>query len=155
MHNSGNIQIIRANSKNESFQELVKLLDADLAIRDGDDHDFYHQFNGIDQLNQVVVVFQDEIAVACGAFKPYNSSTVEIKRMYTHEEFRGQGFASIALAELEKWAGLVGFETAVLETGIKQPEAINLYGKLGYHKRENYGPYAGLKTSVCFSKKLV
>ena len=98
MPNSAPLRVVRTNSKNEWFQELVKLLDADLAIRDGDDHDFYHQFNGIDQLNQVVMVFKGEVAVACGAFKPYNSSTVEIKRMYTHEAHRGEGYASLALS---------------------------------------------------------
>ena len=149
------IRVERTDSKNKLFQELVKLLDADLAIRDGDDHDFYHQFNGIDELNQVVLVFENDTVVACGAFKSYNSSTVEIKRMYTHELFRGKGYASLALGELEIWAIEIGFVEALLETGIKQPEAINLYGKLGYSLCDNYGQYVGVDTSVCFHKKLV
>ena len=45
------------------------MLDAELAIRDGDDHAFYHQFNGIDHLDHVVLCFENEKAVACGAFK--------------------------------------------------------------------------------------
>ncbi|PUB35727.1 hypothetical protein C8J95_101408 [Elizabethkingia sp. YR214] len=34
--------IKRVGSTDKDFQNLVKSLDADLAIRDGDDHAFYH-----------------------------------------------------------------------------------------------------------------
>ena len=43
--------LIRCNSDNKDFQDLVKELDIDLAIRDGDDHAFYHQFNKINLEN--------------------------------------------------------------------------------------------------------
>ncbi len=147
------IDIVRTDATHPDFQELVKFLDADLAIRDGEDHDFYHQFNSIESLKNVVVIFHNKVAVACGAFKPYDSTTIEIKRMYTQVQSRGSGFAQMALGEVEKWAAELGYLSALLETGIKQPEAIALYRKLGYHLRANYGPYAGLKTSLCFEKK--
>jgi len=49
------ITIIRTGSDNLDFIELVRLLDADLAIRDGDKHAFYDQFNKIDNIRYVVV----------------------------------------------------------------------------------------------------
>ncbi|MBT2623198.1 MULTISPECIES: GNAT family N-acetyltransferase [Chryseobacterium] len=144
--------IKRVDSSNTDFQNLVQLLDADLAIRDGDDHAFYHQFNGIDMLKNCIVVSIDDIAVACGAFKPFSDGTVEIKRMYTNPQYRGKGLASMTLNELEVWARECGYERCILETGIKQPEAIALYEKRGYKKTANYGQYIGVENSVCFEK---
>ena len=51
------INIIRTSSDNHDFIELVRLLDADLAIRDGDQHTFYDQFNKIDNIRYVVVAY--------------------------------------------------------------------------------------------------
>src|SRR5215216_2336149 len=130
--------IIRTDSENEDFQTLVKLLDEDLAIRDGADHSFYAQFNKIDAIKNVVVVYQNESAVGCGAFKKFDDEAVEIKRMFVRPEYRGKGIAGIVLTELENWAGEAGFKFAVLETGKKQPEAIRLYEKSGYALVPNY-----------------
>ena len=45
------IKIIRTDSKNNDFSNLVKDLDTYLKTTDGDEHDFYNQFNNIDVLN--------------------------------------------------------------------------------------------------------
>jgi len=144
--------IKRTDSSNTDFQNLVKLLDADLAVRDGDDHEFYHQFNSIDMLKNCVIAYSDGRAVCCGAFKPFSEDTVEIKRMYTDAGWRGKGFASKILNELEVWAKEEGYSRCVLETGIKQPEAIALYEKCGYLRIPNYGQYIGVDNSVCYEK---
>lgn len=146
--------IQKVSSDSQDFQDLVKLLDSDLAIRDGEDHAFYNQFNTLDKLQNCIVLYQDSNPVACGAFRIYSDSIVEIKRMYTNEKFRGAGFASAILQELEIWAKDLGFKKCILETGIKQPEAIGLYLKNAYHKIPNYDQYKGVDTSVCFEKDL-
>ena len=144
----------RTNSSNKDFIELVKHLDAGLSVLDGDEHDFYNQFNSIDVLKNVVVVYEGNIAAACGAFKEYESETIEIKRMFTHPNSRGSGLASIILTELENWAKELGYAKSILETGVKMPEAIGLYLKMGYSQTSNYGQYAGKELSRCFEKKL-
>ena len=144
--------IKRTDSSNTDFQNLVKFLDADLAVRDGEDHAFYHQFNKIDMLKNCIVVHQDDTAVACGAFKPFSEDTVEIKRMYTNPGKRKMGLASVVLMELEVWAKESGYTKCILETGIRQPEAIALYEKNGYKRIPNYGQYIGVENSVCFEK---
>jgi putative acetyltransferase len=148
------LMIIRTDSENEDFGELVRLLDKDLAIRDGADHSFYAQFNKIDAIKNVVVAYQNEFPVGCGAFKKYDEETVEIKRMFVRPEYRGKGIAGTVLTELENWAITLGFKFAVLETGKKQPEAIRLYEKSGYELIPNYGQYAGIENSVCMKKSL-
>ena len=148
------ISLIRTNSENIDFIKLVKLLDSDLKIRDGDDHEFYNQFNKIDLIKHVVVVYENDIPLGCGAIKQYNSSSTEIKRMFVLPESRGNGLASLILNELEQWASELSFKKCILETGIKQPEAIRLYSKNGYNLMLNYGQYEGVKDSRCFCKFL-
>lgn len=148
------IHILRTSSKNEDFRSLVKQLDADLAKRDGDEHTFYDQFNKIDHIQYAVVLYENNKAVACGAIKEIEPNTMEIKRMFTLPKSRGKGFASSTLSDLEAWAKELSFKKCVLETGIRQPEAINLYTKNGYILIPNYGQYAGVENSVCFEKYL-
>lgn len=144
----------RTNSENTDFRELVTLLDKDLAVRDGDEHTFYAQFNKVDAIKEVVVAYQNEIPVACGAIKPFSASVAEVKRMFVHPDFRNQGIAAKILTELESWAAELGFSECVLETGKKQPEAIHLYQKVGYQITPNYGQYIGVENSVCMAKVL-
>lgn len=148
------ISLLRTDSENPDFIALVKFLDADLAIRDGEDHAFYSQFNKIDKIRHVIVAFEDSKAIGCGAIKEYASGIMEIKRMYTTPEGRGKGIASRILAALEEWACEMTCEKCILETGQKQPEAIALYLKNGYERIPNYGQYAGVENSLCFEKKL-
>ena len=148
------MKIVRTTSKNNDFVALVKLLDAYLAIQDGEEHAFYDQYNKIDHLNNVVIYYENEEAIGCGAFKPFNTNTVEIKRMYTLPEQRGKGVASTLLKELENWAKELQYTQTILETGTRQTEAIALYLKCGYCRIENYGQYAGVQNSLCFEKQL-
>ena len=148
------IRLIRTDSDNQDFIELVKKLDADLAERDSDDHLFYDQFNKVDKIKYVVVAYENDNAMGCGALKEYTSTTMEIKRMYTSPESRGKGIASKVLADLEIWATELSCEKCILETGKRQPEAIGLYKKNGYKIIPNYSQYAEIENSVCFEKEL-
>ena len=95
------MKLIRTKSDSPDFRSLVILLDRDLKIRDGDEHEFYAQFNKIDAIKNVVVAYFEEEAVGCGAFKPFSENTAEIKRMYVKPEFRGQRIAQNILTERE------------------------------------------------------
>ena len=150
------LSIIRTNSENADFRTLVTMLDAELKIRDGEEHDFYSQFNKIDGLGLigVVIAFVDDEPVGCGAFKEHAESVTEIKLMFVRLEVRGQGIAGKILGELETWARALDFEECVLETGFKQPEAIALYKRSGYEVIPNYGQYADVANSVCMRKDI-
>lgn len=148
------LNLIRTDSSHPDFQALVRLLDQELAIRDGADHAFYAQFNKIDQIQHVIVAYLDSEAVGCGAFKPYGEDGVEIKRMFVQPAARGQRIAEQVLTALEAWAREVGAVRCVLETGYKQPEAIRLYQRCGYERIPNYGQYAGVENSLCLQKLL-
>ena len=149
-----NINLLRTDSDNADFRALVALLDADLRIRDGAEHAFYAQFNKIDKIRHAVVAYQDEKAVGCGAFREYEPGVAEIKRMYVSEQMRGRGIAGMILAELESWAKELDFSECILETGVKQPEAIGLYKKHGYQTMPSYGQYLNVENSVCMRKPI-
>jgi len=149
------INIKRTTSADNDFINLVRLLDADLAIRDGDDHAFYDQFNKIDTIKYAVVAYENNLPVACGALKLFREGVMEVKRMFVLKEHRGKGIASLVLLELEHWAAELGIKKIILETGNQnQPEAVALYKKQGYIVMENYGQYAGVVGSICFEKVL-
>lgn len=148
------IKLVRTNSKNEDFINLVKKLDAYLKITDGEEHSFYNQFNSIEFLDNVVLAYKNNAAIGCGAFKKFDANNVEIKRMYTSVDHRDQGIATKILVELENWAFELGFISCILETGKRQKEAVNFYMKNFYKITENYGQYIGVKNSVCFKKKI-
>jgi len=148
------INVLRTSTDNPDFIELVRLLDADLAIRDGDDHAFYDQFNKTGKIRHAVVAYEDEKPSGCGALKAYDANTLEIKRMYVMPGRRKKGVATKIIAELEKWAVELSYTKCILETGKNQPEAIGLYKKNGYTVIRNYGQYAGVANSVCFEKEL-
>lgn len=148
------LTLVRTNSEHPDFINLVKQLDHYLKVIDGDEHDFYHQFNNIDVLKNTVVAYLNNMPVGCGAYKAFDSNSAEIKRMFTIPETRSKGVASAILKELENWAIENHFKSTILETGLRQVEAVNFYKKNNYNIIPNFGQYAGVENSVCFLKEL-
>ena len=148
------IRLKKTNSKNTDFIRLVKLLDSDLAVRNGEEQSFYAQYNKIALIKNVIVVYENDVPIGCGAFKEYETGIAEVKRMYTLPDQRGKGIATTILSGLENWASELGYSKCILETGKKQSEAIALYKKNGYANTSNYGQYVNIENSVCFEKTL-
>jgi len=121
------IKLIRTDSDNKDFIYLVKLLDAELAALDGEDHVFYAKLNKTDKIKHVIVAFENSKPVSCGAIREYSPTVTEVKRMYTLPESRSKGIATKVLIELEKWASELAYQKCILETGKRQPDAIWLY----------------------------
>lgn len=149
------ITYIRTSSDNSDFIKLVSELDADLRIRDGEDHSFYAQFNKLDAIKYVIVAYEKRLPVGCGAIKEYSVDTMEVKRMYVSPDKRRMGIASGILKSLENWAIELNYAKCLLETGKRQPEAISLYTRNDYHVITNYGQYKDAEYSICFEKVLV
>ncbi|MDQ0920280.1 GNAT family N-acetyltransferase [Paenibacillus sp. V4I5] len=72
--------------------------------------------------------------VGCGALRPLDDTTVEVKRMYTRSDYRRKGVAQAILAEIDRLAIEFGYSNIKLQTGPKQPEAAALYERVGYHR---------------------
>lgn len=147
-------RIKRTNSDDLDFQNLVKALDQELKIRDGEEHAFYAQLNKTDRIKHVIVMYDQDEPVGSGAFREYAPGIMEIKRMFVPLEKRGQGIASAVMAALETWCKELDVKKCILETGKNQPEAIRLYEKNNYTRIPNFGAYKDVTNSVCFEKEL-
>lgn len=147
-------ELLRTTSDHPHFRQMVKALDEDLILRNGETQNLYHQYNKIENITHAVVVYADDLPVGCGCFKHFDNETVEMKRMFVMPGLRGKKLAARILHELESWAMEEGYTKSVLETGIRQVEAISLYTRSGYVLTENYGQYLGMTDSICYRKEL-
>lgn len=148
------ITIKRTEANDPDFPYLAALLNHELHEKYGELQVVYDKFNQISNLDTVVIAYVNDAPAGCGCFKRIDKNTAEIKRMFVKTGERNQGLASSILNELEVWAKEEGYSSAILETADKQQEAIAFYKKQGYQIIQNYGPYVGMETSVCFGKKL-
>ena len=90
--------------------------------------------------------------MGCGAVRRIDARTAEIKRMYVSPEARGGGVGRALLRALEAEARTLGISRLVLETGVRQPEAIALYQRAGFSRIAPFGEYVGSPLSVCMAK---
>ncbi len=101
-----------------------------------------------------LVALLDGVPAGCGGVRRRSGSTGEVKRMYVAPSARGRGVARALLAGLEEAAGGLGLDRLVLETGLRQPEAVALYASSGWTRVSPYGEWADSPLSVCFGKDL-
>jgi GNAT superfamily N-acetyltransferase len=109
-----------------------------------------------------MVGYVEGLPVACGGWRlrsagpdpQLRDGDVELKRMFVADEHRGRGYARLLLAELEGAARDAGGLRIVLESGIRQPEAIALYLSSGYEAMARFGMYRDSEDSLCFTKPL-
>lgn len=101
-----------------------------------------------------VVAYHDGQPVGCGAIRPLDAESVEIKRFFVDVPYRNRGVASRILLFLEEQAKTRGYRFSRLETGEPQKESVHFYKKLGYAQIEPFGEYIGCEYSLCFEKSL-
>lgn len=111
-------------------------------------------YNALCDIHDVLLVYSDDQAIACGSFKRYNEDTAEIKRLYVSEKFRGYGISKKIMDELEQAAAAQGFSKLVLQTREACTAAVGLYESIGYRRIPKYAPYVDMPLAVCFEKKM-
>ncbi|PZR27729.1 MAG: GNAT family N-acetyltransferase [Citrobacter freundii] len=148
------IRILFTDSSQDDFIRLSKELEKELYLKDGDLADINYEVNKTGWMKDVVVLYDKNNAVACGALRPYDTASVEIKRMYVVPSYRRNKFASMILSALEEKARGEGFEYVILETGRNQPEAIAFYLRHQYLETERFGKYTDSSNSICFKKEI-
>lgn len=147
---------VRTDGKNEDFIENCRLLDMDLDRRVGRQikREKYEKFNQLDEIREAIVVYDDGKPVGGGAIRRYDDETVELKRVFVHSEYQGQGIGSRLVSLLIEWAAQLGYRRMILETGELLAESCAVYRKLGFTVIPNYGPYADMPESLCMAKTI-
>ena len=140
--------------------ELIAALSRDIAARYDHKDDGSGGFSPEDVLVPRAAFLVGRVngeAAACGAYRPFSADeplVTEIKRMFVRPEYRGRGYSSAILADLERLAAMDGYQFVRLETAYRQAEALGLYRSRGYVQIENFGKYAGHVEHLCFEKRL-
>ena len=150
------MDFIRTDGKNKDFIENCRLLDMDLDRRVGKKikRDKYAIFNQPDEIKEAIVVYEGNRAIGGGAIRRYNDEDVELKRVFVHVEFQGQGIGTKLVSLLIEWAIELGYKRMILETGELLAESCAVYRKLGFEVIPNYGPYVNMPESLCMAKEL-
>ena len=150
------MDFIRTDGKNKDFIENCRLLDMDLDRRVGKKikRDKYTEFNQLDEINEAIVVYEGSKAIGGGAIRRYDDETVELKRVFIHTEYQGQGIGSKLVSLLIEWSVELGYKRMILETGELLVESCAVYRKLGFKVIPNYGPYVNMPESLCMAKAL-
>ncbi len=99
-----------------------------------------------------LLAYLDGQPAGCGALRPLDRQTVEIRRMYVLQSARRQGLARVLLAALEQAAAGLGYTVMRLETGNRQKPAIALYQDCGFVRIPAFGEYRNDPVSLCFEK---
>jgi ribosomal protein S18 acetylase RimI-like enzyme len=118
-----------------------------------DDADSFRPEQVLVPRSAFVVARFDGQPVGCGALRPLDSESAEIKRMYVLPSARRRGIGREMVGKLERLAAEFGYRFIRLETGNRQPEAIALYERCGFCRIPLYGEHIGDPVSVCFEKK--
>ena len=113
----------------------------------------FDSYNQRNMLSEIVVIYQDNKPVACGALKVHPDRSAELKRIYVRPDARHSGIERKMIGILEGKAVNLGCSRMILETNPAFTDAVALYTRLGYEKSENFGPYVSVCT-LCMSKSL-
>ena len=147
---------VRTDGKNEDFIENCRLLDMDLDRRVGRQikREKYQKFNQLDEIREAIVVYDHGRAVGGGAIRRYDDENIELKRVFVHNEYQGQGIGSRLVSLLIEWAAELGYRRMILETGELLAESCAVYKKLGFAVIPNYGPYADMPESLSMAREI-
>lgn len=114
----------------------------------------YIPYNQLDDIHNVIVVYDNDIPIGCAAFKKYDDECAEVKRVFIKTEYRGRGISKKLMELLEKSAREQGYHYLILESGEPLIAAMSLYREIGYKVIPNYGQYEDMPDSICMRKKL-
>lgn len=169
-------EVVKKFSKKQKAR-LIELSELEFKDTDGADSDFamlcnkldialeeqrgkkehrtqYNVYNQRDNIHDVIIAYQNGIAVACGAFKMYDEEHAELKRIFTDASHRNIGVGAEMIRRLESKAKIKGYKYCVLETGKSFQAACHMYQKAGYKIIPNYGPYVDMQDSICMERKI-
>lgn len=152
------IEIRREDIASPVVEALIRALNAELSRmypEEGATHFRLDPDEVAEGQGAFLVAYADGSPVACGALRRLDADSAEIKRMYVAPGTRGRGIGRAVLAALEAEARRLGVRRVVLETGVRQTEALALYTKEGFERIPLFGEYIGSPlTSVCMAKDL-
>lgn len=154
---SAGIRFESVDPTDERAVELIREIDAlTLALHPGSPIYGIEAEGFIDAGGAFLLLHIDGELAGCGGLRPVDEGSVEVKRMYIRENFRGRSFSRMLLRKLEKDARNRGVKIMRIETDdIPGGVALNLYRSAGYATIACYGEYIDNPLSICLAKPLL
>lgn len=151
-----NYHLVYTDGRNLDFINLCNQLDDNLNKIVGGEtqRSQYIQYNGLSNIHHVFLLYTDGKPVGCASFKEYEQGIAEVKRVFVHDAYRGQGLSKRLMLAIEQKAIQLGYKELILETGAALVAAHGLYCSLGFNVIPNYGQYADMRESICMRKYL-
>lgn len=121
---------------NNDFQKLCKKLD-----------DFQNEIfperielkmsalDGLNKIEKIFLIYDGNNVIASGGLKPVNNEIAELARMYTDDNYRGQGLAKMIIQNVINYAKEKGYKKIILDTWKDSASARKLYTSLGFIER--------------------
>ncbi|HYZ83555.1 MAG TPA: GNAT family N-acetyltransferase [Bryobacteraceae bacterium] len=151
------VLVVKEDLRSPIAQDLIESLNTELVRRypePGANHFELETDEVHDGHGAFLVAYVDSGPAGCGALRTIDAGVGEIKRMYVRPAERGRGVGRALLTAIEMEARSLGLRRLVLETGIRQPEAIALYRRAGFAPIDAFGEYVDSPLSVCLAKDL-
>jgi putative acetyltransferase len=151
------VVIQRGDLLSAPARALIEALNAELSERypeEGANHFRLDPEEVADGQGAFLIASRFGTPVGCGAVRRLATGTGEIKRMYVSPDARGRGIGRAVLAALEAEARTLGITRLVLETGLRQVEAVTLYERTGFSRIPAFGEYVNSPLSLCMAKDL-
>ncbi|MBW3695509.1 GNAT family N-acetyltransferase [Vibrio sp. T187] len=146
-----NFEHKKVEPNNSDFRLLVAELNSSLNQITGDSGESSFAYEAFNPLKDgCIVVYLNDVAVACGVFRHHVRGICELKRMYSKKS----GAGSYLLTQLECYAVNKGYQEAVLSTRRVNSKAMGFYARHSYSETCAYGKYVGVSRSICLSKVL-
>jgi len=149
--------IERVDILSSTARELILALNAELSGRYPEQGACHFRLDA-DEVAEgrgaFMVAYRGERPIGCGAVRRIEEGVGELKRMYVCFPERCRGVGRAILDALEAEARKLRIRKLVLETGIRNPEAMVLYERAGFSRIPPFGEYVGSPVSVCMEKEL-
>jgi alkanesulfonate monooxygenase SsuD/methylene tetrahydromethanopterin reductase-like flavin-dependent oxidoreductase (luciferase family)/GNAT superfamily N-acetyltransferase len=152
------IRIVAESWNGAAASRLRDQMDVEIHPRYADLHDDLPKLPSVIDLDDIIftlIAYDGDRAAGTISLKR-TGDYAEVKRVFVAEAYRRTGLAARLLAALEEAARGRGIRDLVLQTGLRQPEAIALYLREGWTAIPPFGPYAAdTVISRCFAKPIV
>ena len=148
-------ELVLTSKDDADFLRLTDQLMCEYVTLYGDEALEFCPAEAVDEVLCAVVAYHGDCPAASGSFRRFDTTTAELMRIYVLPEYRRQGLGAQVVHALESEAHRRGFSRMVLVTGDDMPDALSLYGRLGYTRIKSYGPHQYDPICVCMEKQLI
>lgn len=114
----------------------------------GEDSHYYTRYSENENIENVWVVYEENLPAGCIAYRTKADGIGEVKRLFIRNEYRGKGISKELLNLLEKHAREQGCTKLFLDTRINLEPAVSLYHSLGFDITFQQGLYVQMRKEL-------